>query len=215
MERTAIAKGQFHAHRRLGDGNTHAEALAENRAPGLVLLVPALWLAWWLGSPLFIDDVANEEFPLTASATVHENATRSEAESMMEIAAKLESPMEEPMTSAMGSISSVSLITGNFRDEGRVCRGSGRATIYQLEDETNILRLEDLDVTNGPDLHVLLMVDSEGRDKSQGYIDLGKLKGNIGNQNYPIPDDLVVSDYHAVMIYYQPFHVVFSTAPLE
>ena len=181
----------------------------------LVLMVPAFWLAWWLGSPLFIDDVANEEFPLTASATVHENVTRSEAESMMEIAAKLESPMEEPMTSAMGSISSVSLITGNFRDEGRVCRGSGRATIYQLEDETNILRLEDLDVTNGPDLHVLLMVDSEGRDKGQGYIDLGKLKGNIGNQNYPIPDDLVVSDYHAVMIYYQPFHVVFSTAPLE
>ena len=178
-------------------------------------MVPALWLAWWLGSPLFIDDVANEEFPLTANATVPENVTRAEAESMMEIAAKLESPMEEPMTSAMGSTSAVSLFTGNFRDKDRVCRGSDRATIYQLEDETNVLRLEDLDVTNGPDLHVLLMVDSEGRDKSQGYIDLGKLKGNIGNQNYPIPDDVVVSDYHAMMTYCQPFHVVFSTAPLE
>ena len=182
---------------------------------GLVLVVPALWLAWWLGSPLFIDDVANEEFPLTANATVPENVTRAEAESMMEIAAKLESSMEEPMTSAMGSTSAVSLFTGNFRDKDRVCRGSDRATIYQLEDETNVLRLEDLDVTNGPDLHVLLMVDSEGRDKSQGYIDLGKLKGNIGNQNYPIPDDVVVSDYHAMMTYCQPFHVVFSTAPLE
>ena len=187
----------------------------ENRVAGLVLVVPALWLAWWLGSPLFIDDVANEEFPLTANATVPENVTRAEAESMMEIAAKLESPMEEPMTFAMRSTSAVSLSTGNFRDKDRVCRGSDRATIYQLEDETNVLRLEDLDVTNGPDLHVLLMVDSEGRDKSQGYIDLGKLKGNIGNQNYRIPDDVVVSDYHAVMTYCQPFHVVFSTAPLE
>ena len=144
-----------------------------------------------------------------------DNVTRAEAESMMEIAAKIESSTEEPMTSAMGSTSAVSLFTGTFRDKDRVCRGSDRATIYQLEDETNVLRLEDLDVTNGPDLHVLLMVDSEGRDKSQGYIDLGKLKGNIGNQNYPIPDDLVFSDYHTVMTYYQPFHVVFSTAPLE
>ena len=182
---------------------------------GLVLVVPALWLAWWLGSPLFIDKVADEEFPLTANATVPENVTRAEAESMMEVAAKLESPMEEPMTSAMGSTSAVSLSTGNFRDEDRAHRGSGRATIYQLEDETNVLRLEDLDVTNGPDLRVLLMVDSEGRDKGQGYIELGKLKGNIGNQNYEIPADVDPADYHAVMIYCKPFHVVFSTAPLQ
>jgi hypothetical protein len=77
-----------------------------------------------------------------------------------------------------------------------------------------VLRLEDLKVTNGPDLHVLLMVDPEGRDKSQGYLDLGKLKGNIGNQNYPIPDDTDISIYNAVMIYCEPFDVVFSTAPL-
>ena len=104
MQRTVIAKGQFHAHRRLGDGDTHAEALGENRVAGLVLVVPALWLAWWLGSPLFIDDVANEEFPLTANATVPENVTRAEAESMMEIAAKLESTSEEPMTSGWGRL---------------------------------------------------------------------------------------------------------------
>ena len=83
------------------------------------------------------------------------------------------------------------------------------------EDASHVLRLEDLNVTNGPDLHVLLMVDPEGSDKSQGYLDLGKLKGNIGNQNYPIPPDADISIYNAVMIYCQPFHVVFSTAPLR
>lgn len=181
----------------------------------LVLAAPALWLAWWLGSPLFIDKVANDDFPLTASATIPDNVTRQEAESMMETAAKLDSPMEEPMTTAMNSTSVVSLISGNFRDEDRVHRGSGKATIYRLEDDTNVLRLEDLNVTNGPDLRVLLMVDAEGRDKSQGYIELGKLKGNIGNQNYEIPTDVDPADYHAVMIYCKPFHVVFSTAPLR
>jgi len=91
----------------------------------------------------------------------------------------------------------------------------GSATIYDLGDGSNLLRLEDLTVTNGPGLHVLLMVDLEGRDKSQGYVDLGKLKGNVGNQNYPIPDEINLADYGAVMIYCEPFHVIFTTAPLN
>ena len=181
----------------------------------LVLAVPVLWLAWWLGSPLFIDKVADEDFPLTANATIPDNVTRAEAETTMETAAKIEAPMSEPMTTGMSSAEAVSLISGDFRDADRFHKGSGRATIYRLEDDSHVLRLEDLNVTNGPDLHVLLMVDPEGGDKSQGYLDLGKLKGNIGNQNFPIPDDADVSRYHAVMIYCQPFHVVFSTAPLR
>ena len=181
----------------------------------LVLAIPALWLAWWLGSPYFIDTVADEDFPLTVNATIPENVTRAEAESMMEIAVKLDSPMSEVMTTEMSKASTVSLISGSFRDKDRVHKGSGNATVYRLDDGSLVLRLEDLNVTNGPDLRVLLMVDPEGEDKDQGYIELGKLKGNIGNQNYPIPDDTVVSDYNAVMIYCKPFHVVFSTAPLQ
>lgn len=181
----------------------------------LVLVVPALWLAWWLGSPLFIDDVANENFPLTANATIPDSVTQSEAESLMETSAKLDSPMSEDMTSGMAATSTVSLKTGSFRDEDQLHRGSGQATLYQLAEDEHVVRLEDLNVTNGPDLHVLLMVDSEGRDKSQGYIDLGKLKGNIGNQNYPVPPGTDISTYNSVMIYCQPFHVIFSTAPLN
>lgn len=181
----------------------------------IVAAVPAIWLGWYLGSPLFIDDVANEDFPLTANATIPDNVTREEAETTMSTAAKIESPMDESMTDKMETASTVSLISGSFRDEDTLHKGSGKATIYRLEDDSHVLRLEDLKVTNGPDLHVLLMVDSEGRDKSQGYLDLGKLKGNIGNQNYPVPDDADISSYNAVMIYCQPFHVVFSTAPLK
>ena len=181
----------------------------------LLLAIPAIWLAWYLGSPLFIDDVANEDFPLTAAATIPDNVSREEAEGMMETAAKLDSPMREEMTSEMEKAEAVSLISGSFRDADSFHKGSGDATIYKLADGSHVLRVEDLNVTNGPDLHVLLMVDPEGTDKTQGYLDLGKLKGNIGNQNYPIPADTAVSDYGAVMIYCQPFHVVFSTAPLR
>ena len=77
-----------------------------------------------------------------------------------------------------------------------------------------MLRLEDLSVTNGPDLHVLLMEDPGGSDKDAGYIDLGNLKGNRGNQNYPLPEGTDASKYHSVMINCQPLHVIFSCAEL-
>jgi hypothetical protein len=46
-------------------------------------------------------------------------------------------------------------------------------------------------------------------------IDLGKLKGNLGDQNYEIPLDVNPADYQSVVIYCQPFHVVFSVAQLQ
>lgn len=98
----------------------------------IVAAIPAIWLAWYLGSPLFIDDVANEDFPLTANATIPENVTREAAEAIMATAAKIESPMDESMTDKMESASTVSLISGSFRDEDRLHKGSGTARIYRL-----------------------------------------------------------------------------------
>ena len=75
-----------------------------------------------------------------------------------------------------------------------------------------------LDVTNGPDLHVILSPlprpKTRGAVHSEGYVDLGELKGNIGNQNYPIRDDADVSRLRSVVIYCTPFHVIFSVAEL-
>ena len=48
------------------------------------------------------------------------------------------------------------LKTGSFRDADRAHKGSGQATIYRGPDGSHVLRLEDLNVTNGPDLHVIL-----------------------------------------------------------
>ncbi len=46
-------------------------------------------------------------------------------------------------------------------------------------------------------------------------IDLGSLKGNVGDQNYEIPADVDLSEYQSIVIYCQPFHVVFSIATLN
>jgi len=133
----------------------------------------------------------------------------------MEIAAKMNTTSDDSMTSSMAPPDTVVVSTGEFEDEDFIHKGSGQATIYRLGNGSHVLRLEDLNVTNGPDLHVLLLKDPEGRDKSQGYLDLGGLKGNRGNQNYGIPDDEDVTEYRSAMIYCQPFHVVFSIASFE
>ena len=74
-------------------------------------------------------------------------------------------------------------------------------------------------MTNGPDLHVILTPHSSPGRKDDvmaaGSVDLGKLKGNRGNQNYPISDDVDINAQRSVVIYCQPFSVIFSVAQLE
>ncbi len=108
--------------------------------------------------------------------------------------------------------------TGEFKDADAFHQGSGQAIIYRGPDGSHLLRLENLDVTNGPRLHVYLSGHADPGDpeavRALGYYDLGRLKGNRGNQNYPLPSDVDVSAYNSVVIYCQPFHVVFSVASL-
>ena len=175
-----------------------------------------LGLAWWLGSPLFLSKTVDEEFPLTVSATIPGNMTRAQVEAVMEGMAMVDSPMSEAMMSGI-AVATV-LKSGTFRDADRSHKGSGSVTISQLEDGSRVLRLEDFNVTNGPDLRVILSLhpDPQGRGDvtAPGYVELGKLKGNIGNQNYPIEAGVDVSALNSVVIYCKPFRVIFAVAAL-
>jgi hypothetical protein len=103
-------------------------------------------------------------------------------------------------------------------DADRFHRGSGNATVYRLAEGDLVLRFEDFQVTNGPDLRVLLTQHPDPTSHSDletaGYVELGRLKGNIGSQNYPISSDIDVADQRSVVIYCRPFQVVFSVALL-
>lgn len=96
---------------------------------------------------------------------------------------------------------------------------AGTATIYKLENGQRILRLTNFHTSNGPAVHVYLssaaQVKSNGDVTSGKYVDLGDLKGNIGNQNYVIPAGASLDDYHSVSIYCQRFHVNFGSAALK
>ena len=188
---------------------------------GLIGLVVLTSAGWYLASPLFIDNVVDEAFPLelpspeALAQMPQEELERIEVK-VLEMAAQMpDTVMGEAMPEAADRPTLV--IQGQFQDADSFHKGSGSAAIYQLPDGAQILRFEDFSATNGPDLHVLLAehpAPASRDDVMQGYIDLGSLKGNVGNQNYEIPAHTDISQYKSVVIYCMPFHVVFSTASL-
>lgn len=123
--------------------------------------------------------------------------------------------MEEPMTGM--EIETTVLGKGEFGQIDPVHGASGTATIYELPDGQRIVRLEDFSSTNGPELHVILTTGTAMETFADvgEYIDLGLLKGNVGNQNYEIPAELDLTPIKSIVIYCRPFHVVFSVADLE
>ncbi len=123
-------------------------------------------------------------------------------------------------TEAPAPTGPVILKAGRFQDIDGFHKGSGTATIYRGPDGSLLLRLEDFKVTNGPELHVVLSPYGGPPEphrllQSPGWIDLGKLKGNIGNQNYEIPEDLDIGIHNSVTIWCKPFNVIFSVAAFE
>lgn len=109
--------------------------------------------------------------------------------------------------------------TGSFH--GQVHSTSGRASIYEGSGGKMILRLTNFKTSNGPDVHVLLIAANDAQDNDNFLknnverVELGKLKGNEGDQNYDIPAGTDLAKFHTVAIYCERFNANFGTAPLE
>lgn len=194
---------------------------------GAIVLIALTFPLW---SPYFRNDVVNEAFPsLTAE---QRDAVRAmpEAERNALVEMSKENPqmagdtavamiepdtaMDEPMPEMPAEPTIVG--QGSFIAIDAVHKAEGSATIYEVEGQ-RVLRFENFNVTNGPDLHVILskiVPTTTFGGAGEDMIDLGKLKGNVGNQNYDIPAEVDLSQYQSVVIYCVPFGVVFSSAAL-
>lgn len=150
--------------------------------------VAAAAVAWYAFRPelLFVDKSVSESFPATAAANTMPTAT---------------GPKQ--------------LTTGQFKGYAHETEGS--AGIFEV-DGKRVLRLTNFKTSNGPDVHVYLVAARDAKDndtvKEAGFIDLGPMKGNIGDQNYDVPADTDLGKYAAVTIWCARFSVNFGTAPM-
>jgi hypothetical protein len=122
----------------------------------------------------------------------------------------------EPDEAAPAASDPVALGSGTFSSRNRYTV-TGRATVYRLEDGSRTLRLEDFESTNGPDLFVYLTAADEADSDPQldaDVVDLGVLRGNVGNQNYDIPADVDLDRYDTVVIWCRRFSTGFGAADL-
>ena len=107
---------------------------------------------------------------------------------------------------------------GRFRDADSVHKGSGTATVVRTARGSHILRFPGFRSTNGPDLKVYLVKARDIQKSSDvtesQWVSLGRLKGNIGDQNYTLPADLDPRSYGSVVIWCEQFGVLFSSAKL-
>jgi Electron transfer DM13 len=154
---------------------------------GLVVLGA---IGWYLFRPelLFVKTTVNESLPT-------------------ETAAQAGSPSED----AEASI----LLSGKFRSLAH--ETAGTAAIHNLGGR-RVLRLTGFSTSNGPDVRVFLVAATDAPDNETvtkaGFVELGKLKGTQGDQNYDIPGGVDLDKYRAVTIWCHRFSVNFGTAPL-
>ena len=144
-------------------------------------------------------------------AQVAKNMTQNEKEIIMNEFSKQNATVNENMNETKMTNDTMTLM-GNFVDAGDgFHKAEGIAKVINLADGRTFLRLENLKTTNGPDLYVYLSVGKDALD----IVNLGRLKGNIGNQNYEIPAGTDLSKYNTVLIWCKAFSTLFGSAKLS
>jgi hypothetical protein len=125
--------------------------------------------------------------------------------------------VDEAMPTAQGGLSLQPLESGQFYSILHPTEGT--ATIYQTGDGSHVLRLTSFRTSNGPDVHVYMVAAEDAKDaatvEKADFVDLGVIKGNIGDQNYTLSSDLDLTKYRAVSIWCKRFSVNFGAAALK
>jgi hypothetical protein len=198
----------------------------------IIIAAIAIPVGIYTVSPLFINTIVNEPLPTSSSITdlqkfqefMSMNNEQERVEKGQQMATEEKnailrgaaqtngSVVNQNMPEAATTLGNTSSFIGEFIgvNDG-IHNAEGIAKVIQLDDASMILRLENFKATNGPDLYVYLSTDNSASD----IVNLGRLKGNIGNQNYDIPEGTDFSRYDTVLIWCQAFSVLFGSAQLQ
>ncbi|MEV1052190.1 DM13 domain-containing protein [Streptomyces sp. NPDC049887] len=166
----------------------------------VVAVVAVAGLYWFQPWKLWVDETVREELPAAAPASPDGPGASADTAPAVPSAPEV-------------------LATGSFISHEHATNGSVK--IVRLADGSRTLRIEGLDTSSGPDLRVWL-TDAPVKEGKDGwhvfddgqYVSLGKLKGNKGDQNYPLPADADLNRLTSVTIWCDRFDVSFGAAEL-
>jgi hypothetical protein len=157
-------------------------------------LVLGLPLAWYLASPLVLSTTINEPPPAGPGPGTSPST-------------------ETPSPAVETSGTSSTARSGTFMGEDEFHFGRGTARLIETEPGRYVVRLEDFEVRNGPDLYVYLSPVPDGY--ADEAIELGRLKADKGSQNYDVPAGADVGRARSVVIWCKQFAVQFAVATLH
>ncbi|MFJ4692229.1 DM13 domain-containing protein [Streptomyces sp. NPDC088766] len=164
-------------------------------------------LYWFQPWKLWQDETVQEALPGAVSGSAPSASAPAPA------------PSDEPSGQSAPATGPHTLASGELI--GHEHATSGTVKLVRLADGSHVVRLENLDTSNGPDLRVWLTDAPVQRGRAGWYVfdeaehvSLGRLKGNKGSHNYVLPADLDPSDYRSVSIWCDRFDVSFGAAEL-
>ncbi|MEU5326718.1 DM13 domain-containing protein [Streptomyces parvus] len=174
-------------------------------ALAVAVVLVGVGLSWFQPWKLWQDETVREALP---EATAAEAADTS--------AGRAATPQQAP---GPDRAAPVTVASGNLISHEHAT--SGTVKLLRLADGSHIVRLEDLDTSNGPDLRVWL-TDAPVKEGRAGWFvfddgrheSLGRLKGNKGSHNYRLPAGLDPADFTSISIWCDRFDVSFGAAEL-
>jgi hypothetical protein len=193
---------------------------------GIIIASIVIPFAIYTISPLFLSTEVNEPDPAISLSEfqnymnlseeerieVAKNMSREKAIMIGIMAAKQNTTVNENISLPFNQQSPNNTLTGTFIGIGDgFHKVDGEAKVLPVDSGAQILRLENFKATNGPDLYVYLSKDKSASD----FINVGRLKGNVGNQNYEIPEGTDLSKYNTVLVWCRAFSFLFGSAQMS
>ncbi len=195
---------------------------AAGAVAGVVGLVVFAAISWWLASPLFDEGERVEEglgfavagMPATATPTQAPASATATAEASDDATATPAPATTTP--AATGATGTGELIAmGPLEGSDTFHTASGQVLLVRSPEGDVILRFQDFEVRNGPDLFIYLTPDPDGDVHVDGAINLSEIKATSGSVNYDVPLDVDAESFRSAVVYCRAFSVVFATAQFE
>lgn len=172
-------------------------------------------MVWFQPHKLFLDDTVDEALPgLVLPAPTTTTALPAATPAPEPVA-------DEPMApSSLADYQALAVEQGapqvvTFGDFSRLDKDTtGTALLVAMPDGSLLVRFEGFRTGNGPDVFIELSRGGPDDGNYSEMLRLGRMKGNVGDQNYEIPPGTDLGAYQSVVIWCERFRSAFGAAPL-